>query len=146
MSMPSTPGAPGAPRYDGPEPTQAPYPEEGYRGPEGYADPGMTQTYQQPRSYAPPRDPRYREQNQSNFADEAARFIRTPETKEFYRTSEFLLTVVGLLILVIAAASQDNFDAPQMWRYFTAVLVAYILSRGIAKAGSNRANPQSMPR
>lgn len=76
-------------------------------------------------------------------AAELARQLRTPETKEFFKTSEFALTILGVLILIIAAAAQDNFDSPQLWRLFTAILVAYIISRGIAKAGSNRSDPDS---
>jgi hypothetical protein len=78
----------------------------------------------------------------SSFADGASRFarqhLRTGETKEFFKTSEFFVTVIGVAALIISAAVQDNFDAHGMWRLVTALLIAYVLSRGIAKAGSDK--------
>jgi hypothetical protein len=80
----------------------------------------------------------------SHFTDEAGRFarqhLRTGETKEFFKTSEFFMTLIGAATLIIAAAVQDTFDAPGMWRLFTALFVAYIVSRGIAKAGSSKSD------
>jgi hypothetical protein len=88
---------------------------------------------------------RYRDNDgggDSGFADGASRFarqhIRTGETKEFFKTSEFFVALAAATALIIAAAVQDTFDAPGMWRMFTAIAVAYILSRGIAKAGSSK--------
>ncbi|HVM28380.1 MAG TPA: hypothetical protein VM433_12030 [Mycobacteriales bacterium] len=157
MTMPSDPAGgrryepgPGTP-YDGPEPgtREYAYPQEsgmppgpdpgpGPAGPHGYA---AAPSY--PQRPVDPRE-RYREE-QSSFADDAARFsrqhLRTPETKEFFKTSEFVLTLVAVLTLIISAAVQENFDAPQMWRLVTAIVVAYIVSRGIAKAGTNRSQP-----
>ncbi|MEP6697102.1 MAG: hypothetical protein ABJA34_09515 [Pseudonocardiales bacterium] len=49
--------------------------------------------------------------------------------------------MIGAIVLILAAAIQGNFDAPQMWRLFTALVAAYVLSRGIAKAGSNKSQP-----
>jgi hypothetical protein len=78
----------------------------------------------------------------SGFAEGASRFarqhLRTGETKEFFKTSEFFVTLIGVAALIIAAAVQDNFDAHGMWRLVTALLIAYVLSRGIAKAGSDK--------
>lgn len=84
----------------------------------------------------------YRDDDDSSFAEGASRFarrhLRTGETKEFFKTSEFFLTLLGVAALIIAAAVQDNFDAPGMWRLVTALLIAYVVSRGIAKAGTDR--------
>ena len=74
------------------------------------------------------------------------RHVRTPETKEFFKTSEFLiwaLTVAGVLLagLLIGdhgQGTQDNFRAPTVWTLVTLLSVAYIISRGIAKAGTKR--------
>lgn len=66
------------------------------------------------------------------------RLYRSPETKEFFRTSEFIVWVIAVAAIFISAAIQDNFSAPQAWSFVTAVTAAYILSRGIAKAGSGR--------
>jgi hypothetical protein len=57
------------------------------------------------------------------------------ETKPFFLTSEFwvgVLTVVALLV----ATSADNYDAPRAWTLVAVVASAYIVSRGLAKAGS----------
>jgi hypothetical protein len=121
--------------YPAPDPdprtAQAVYPPE---PPPGYAPhhPGY--------AARPPAPEHYRDD--TSFTDEAARFtkqhLRTRETKEFFKTSEFLLTVLVSLVMIISAAVQDDFDAPQMWRLVTAVVAAYVLSRGIAKAGTSR--------
>lgn len=119
-------------------------PEETYPQPAAPAavDPALAQGYQQPPAPqgVPPTQPVSRGARRSPgmSASGLARQLRTPETKEFFKTSEFALTILGALILMIAAAAQANFDAPQMWRLFTVLLVAYIISRGIAKAGTSR--------
>jgi len=67
----------------------------------------------------------------------------TPETKAFFKTSEFAvwtLTVIGLLIAgaVVDASkgSTDAFRANTVWTLITIVSFAYIISRGISKAGT----------
>jgi hypothetical protein len=57
------------------------------------------------------------------------------ETKPFFLTSEFwvgVLTVVAILI----GTSADNFDAPRAWVLVSVISAAYMVSRGLAKAGS----------
>jgi hypothetical protein len=73
------------------------------------------------------------------------RHVRTPETKEFFKTSEFLvwaLTVAAVLLagLMIGddGGADDNLTAPTVWSLVTLLSVAYIVSRGIAKAGTKR--------
>lgn len=87
-------------------------------------------------------DPRDRYRDGPGFVDDAARFarrhIRTPETKEFFKTSEFFLTLIGAIVLIVASAAQGTFDANEMWPLFTFLLAAYVLSRGIAKSGARR--------
>jgi hypothetical protein len=63
------------------------------------------------------------------------------ETKPFFLTSEFLVLVLGLAGVLVAAAIADNYDAPRAWLYATIIMAAYIVSRGIAKAGSRDPNP-----
>ncbi len=136
------------------EPQQAFPPGQAYSGfdildpPTGPVPPVYAQ---QPATYAEapqtyPADARGARRSRSGFWVEAARFarqhLRTLETKEFFKTSEFFLTLFGAIVLMLAAAIQDNFDAPQMWGLFTALFIAYIISRGIAKAGSNRGRPE----
>ena len=58
------------------------------------------------------------------------------ETKPFYLTSEFFTLVAGVAAILIAALIADNFGAPRAWLYVTILAAAYIVSRGLAKAGS----------
>ncbi len=63
------------------------------------------------------------------------------ETKPFFMTSEFLAFVLGTAGVLIAAWVLDNFDAPRAWLYASIIAAAYIVSRGIAKAGTRDPNP-----
>ncbi len=69
----------------------------------------------------------------------------TTETKQAFRTTEFW-AMVGVIaaILVSAAAIRggdtggtDEFIARQAWLYVAIVAGAYLISRGLAKAGSS---------
>ena len=79
------------------------------------------------------------------FSDRVSDFTRelkTPETKEFYKTSEFLvwgLTVLGILVAAaLVGGDNDQFLADEAWKYVAWVSIAYIVSRGIAKAATRR--------
>ena len=61
------------------------------------------------------------------------------ETKPFFLTSEFLTLVAAVAAVAIAMAASDVLDANRGWLLITALAVAYILSRGIAKAGTRYA-------
>jgi hypothetical protein len=73
---------------------------------------------------------------------------RTPrrlvtETKASFKTTEFfayLAAVVGLLIAGNTVEGQeggaDYFAADKVWLYITLLTVGYMISRGLAKAGS----------
>ena len=61
---------------------------------------------------------------------------RGSETKPFFLTSEFLTTAGIIAALAIAMSQLDNFDANRGWLLITAIAAAYVLSRGIAKAGT----------
>jgi len=81
----------------------------------------------------------------NDFAAQAARFnqehIATPETKEFFKTSEFLLWLVACLgVLIASAAAPDVLDARGAWGLVTMLSIAYMVSRGLAKAGTHRAD------
>lgn len=145
------PDAGGYPPHE-PETREIGYEQSG-PPPAGYAQPGYDPAAEQhpgyppapPRGYPGPRpqaDPRERYRDDSSFGDEASRFnqqhLRTRETKEFFKTSEFMLTIVLALTMMISASVQENFDAPLMWRLLTGLFAAYVLSRGIAKAGTSR--------
>jgi hypothetical protein len=67
----------------------------------------------------------------------------TTETKHAFKTTEFwamVAIVVGILIaswIVDDGAGGDAFPAARGWLYVAIVASAYIVSRGLAKAGSN---------
>ena len=64
--------------------------------------------------------------------------VRRPETKAFLLTSEFWVAVVGAAAVLFAAYSLDDLAETTGWRFATWIAIAYIVSRGIAKAGSQR--------
>jgi hypothetical protein len=83
------------------------------------------------------------ERTGNNTGDAIARHVKTPETKEFFKTSEFVvwgLTVIGILIaaVVVSEGNGADFPASRAWLYVAIVSGAYIVSRGIAKAGTRR--------
>lgn len=130
-TMPAHPGA-GAP------PVYAPPPEQRF-------DRGQPQQY--PPGYDPyGQPPQGQHQPGHDRAAEAAAFarkhIRTPETKEFFKTSEFMIWALTVVVLVIAGAASEQFDGGRVWLYFTIASAAYIVSRGIAKAGTRRGEPE----
>src|SRR5919206_2883563 len=57
------------------------------------------------------------------------------ETKPFFLTSEFAVSLVAVIAIAITAASSHAFGAWRAWILITAVVAAYNLSRGIAKSG-----------
>lgn len=62
--------------------------------------------------------------------------VRSTETRKSFRTTEFLAFVVVTVATLIAAYSQDGFDIDQAWTLVAIITSFYMLSRGIAKAGS----------
>ena len=63
------------------------------------------------------------------------------ETKSAFKTTEMIAYVVTVIGVLIAAAVVDNADAgglgaKQAWLYVTILTVGYMISRGLAKAGS----------
>jgi hypothetical protein len=59
------------------------------------------------------------------------------ETKPFYRTSEFLVYIVAVAAVLIAGYSaDDSLDAWRTWLLVAVLSSAYVVSRGLAKAGS----------
>ena len=58
------------------------------------------------------------------------------ETKWAPLTTEFWAMLGVIAATLIAAAVADNFDAPRAWVIVGFVAAAYIVSRGLAKAGS----------
>ena len=58
------------------------------------------------------------------------------ETKWAPLTTEFWAMVVLIGGILIASASTDTLDARRAWLYVAIVGTGYIVSRGLAKAGS----------
>ena len=58
------------------------------------------------------------------------------ETKASFLTTEFWAMVGSIAAILVAAAQADNFDAPQAWTLVAAVVIGYMVSRGLAKSGS----------
>jgi hypothetical protein len=66
---------------------------------------------------------------------------RTTETKAAFKTTEFfsyLAVLAGILIagLIVDNDGASGFGAQKVWLYATILTVGYMLSRGLAKAGS----------
>ena len=65
------------------------------------------------------------------------------ETKAFFKTTEFAAYVVAVVGVLIASflvsttdAHEDYFRADRAWFYVVLVTIGYMVSRGLAKAGS----------
>jgi hypothetical protein len=65
------------------------------------------------------------------------RVTHREETKASFLTTEFW-AMVGVIAAVLVAAQQaDNFYAPRAWTLVAAVAIGYMVSRGLAKSGSD---------
>ena len=71
----------------------------------------------------------------------------TSETKAAFKTTELLvyLAAVAAVVLTALAVGADNggadpFNAEQALRYITLLTIGYMISRGLAKAGSRNSN------
>ncbi len=64
---------------------------------------------------------------------------RGTETKPSFKTTELIVYALAVLGVLIASAIVDNsFGADPAWRYVTYLTVGYMISRGLAKAGSRQ--------
>ena len=62
---------------------------------------------------------------------------KSTETKSAYKTTELIVYVLAVLGVLIASMIVDqSFGAEPAWRYVTYLTVGYMISRGLAKAGS----------
>ena len=62
---------------------------------------------------------------------------RREETKPSFLTTEFYAMIGVIAAILVAAAQADNFDAPRAWTLVAAVAIGYMVSRGLAKSGSD---------
>jgi hypothetical protein len=72
----------------------------------------------------------------------------TTETKASFKTTEFIAYVAMVIGVLIAAgivdeANDGGFGARQAWLYVTILTVGYMISRGLAKAGSSQPYDES---
>jgi hypothetical protein len=58
------------------------------------------------------------------------------ETKPFYLTSEFMATALMTVALFIASMVLEDLDSRLAWILGVSLVGVYVLSRGIAKAGT----------
>ena len=64
--------------------------------------------------------------------------LTTTETRRSVMTSEFWLTIVASVVMIVVGYADDNgLGANRAWALTAGVIGLYILSRGIAKAGSS---------
>jgi hypothetical protein len=72
--------------------------------------------------------------------------FKITETKSAFKTTELIVFVLSVLGVLIAAAVTDNgddgqgFGARSAWLYVTLLSIGYMISRGLAKAGSRERN------
>ena len=62
----------------------------------------------------------------------------TTETKPSHKTSELVAYVAAVIGVLVASAMVDrsDFGSQEAWFYFTLLTIGYLISRGLAKAGS----------
>jgi len=63
-------------------------------------------------------------------------FAGETEARPGVMTTEMWLTILSATTLVIAGYISDAFPVRLAWALFAGVIAAYVLSRGLAKAGS----------
>jgi hypothetical protein len=61
---------------------------------------------------------------------------RAAETPSPFLTSEFLVALIAVCALLITVASSDAVGVRFFWTWTSVIVAAYIISRGIAKAGT----------
>ena len=63
--------------------------------------------------------------------------VTREETKASFLTTEFWAMIGVIAAILVAAQQADNFDAPRAWTLVAAVAIGYMVSRGLAKSGSD---------
>ena len=77
----------------------------------------------------------------SRSYDREVHVDRPSETRRAFKTTEFF-AMLGVIaaIIVVGYASDDSLDAARIWTLVAVVASAYMVSRGLAKAGSYERN------
>jgi len=60
----------------------------------------------------------------------------TVETKPAFKTTELVIWALTVAGVLIAAAMTENLDGHDAWKYVAWLSIGYMISRGLAKAGS----------
>lgn len=59
------------------------------------------------------------------------------ETRRAFKTTEFFVMLASIAAVIVAGyASDDSLDVARIWTLVTVLAAAYMVSRGLAKAGS----------
>jgi hypothetical protein len=70
--------------------------------------------------------------------DQRRKALFATETRRSFTTSEFWLTIVASVVMIVVGYADDNgLGVNRAWALTAGVIGLYILSRGIAKAGSS---------
>jgi len=62
--------------------------------------------------------------------------LSTVETKPAFKTTELMVWALTAIAVLIAAAVTENPYGHDAWKYVTWLSIGYMVSRGLAKAGS----------
>jgi len=85
------------------------------------------------------RDDDRTERDRSAVAARPTTRRETQETRRAFTTTEFYAMIVAIAGLLIAGqVDSSGLDARTSWQLATVVAIAYIVSRGLAKIGSQR--------
>ena len=74
--------------------------------------------------------------NMTSTGDRGSPRQLSTETRPSIRTSEFIAFVVTSVLVIIAAYTDEAFNVEHGWTLVAILAVGYMLSRGIAKAGT----------
>ena len=59
-----------------------------------------------------------------------------PRARESFRSTEFIMTVAFVVLVLLATyVDEDTLARTDGWRYASFAVVAYVISRGLAKLG-----------
>jgi hypothetical protein len=64
------------------------------------------------------------------------RVLASTETRRSSKTSELWLAIASFAAIVVAGYFSEAFSVDRAWLFATIVMAAYLVSRGLAKAGS----------
>ena len=64
------------------------------------------------------------------------------ETKQAFKTTEFVAMVGVIAAILIAAWVSDSLDDVRAWTLVAAVSIGYMISRGLAKSGTQYAGSE----